>query len=237
MPLAKKYVHWLKPEAFEALRARLLARKIRMTPIRSVPCKGLSDVVDVGFVMPEEWNKTCRRQGSWYRQSDRNGLVLVLSSRPLDELGAKGLAAEAVIEPSDFQPPSLPDAAARKALAEDPEYRCRAPAEWFEITDEERRYWDRLIKRIGGAGTLDRAFETHNANHAAFLGGSPAAGAPGKAPYSIARSADVCSACVELFDLHPDLRRFPVKYVMPCPGLVLFGQAPKDAYLKVTRGK
>ena len=232
MPLSKKYVHWLPRGDFEALRSRLLGKKVRMTPIRSVPCKGLSDVVDIGFVMPEEWNKTCRRQGSWYRQSDRNGQILVLSSRPIE-----GLAAEAVIEPCDFRPPSLPDAAARKALAEDPGYRRRAPAEWFEITDEERRYWDNLIRKIGGTGTLDQVFEIHNANHAAFLKGAPAAetAGGGKAPYSIARSADVCSACVELFDLHPDLRRFPVKYVMPCPGLVLFGKAPRDAYLKVAR--
>ena len=232
MPLAKKYVHWISREALEALRARLLEKKIRMTPIRSVPCKGLSDAVDVGFVLPEEWNKTCRRQGSWYRQSDRNGFVLVLSSEPLDKLGAEGPSPEAVIEPCEFETPPPPDAAARKALAEDPDYRRRAPAEWFRISDEERRYWDNLVRKIGGTGTLDEWLETHNANHAAFFTAKPGGG---EAPHSIARSAGVCSACVELFDLHPDLRRHPVKYVMPCPGLVLFGGAPKDAWLKVTR--
>jgi hypothetical protein len=52
-----------------------------------------------------------------------------------------------------------------------------------------------------------------------------------KVPYSIANSIQVCSSCLEFFNLLGS--RWPVKYVVSCIGTVQFAKLPIDDYFKV----
>jgi hypothetical protein len=173
--------------------------------------------------------ETCRRQGAWYRQSDKNGKYLVISDKPLPEYEP-----ETVIEVSDFKAPGLPDTAGIKKLAEDKEYKKSAPEEWFKLTRKDNNHWKKLLAKLKIDESLEQGFEIHNANHANFIKGEYSVKTDkGPAPYSIADSAHVCSSCVELFNLHSAMEKYKVKYVMPCPGLVIYVGFEKDRYLKV----
>ena len=229
----RRYIYWLTDEELDALRRWMLEEKRkRITPVRGVPCKGFNELLDVSYVAPEEWDKVCRRQGGWYRESPRRGQYLVLSAEPLPVAEHR---LEAVVEPADFVPPRLPGAEEVAALARGEVATSRMPEGWNDITDRDRAYWRRLLARVGSDMTLDDIMTYHTANHANFIEPrffteAPPAHAP--IPYSIGRTAEVCSACVELSNILG--AAFPVKYVMPCPGFVLFTKLPADTYLRVS---
>mgnify|MGYP000047008739 CR=1 FL=1 len=52
-------------------------------------------------------------------------------------------------------------------------------------------------------------------------------------PYSIDRSAHLCSCCVELFQVLGD--EFERKLVAPCPGATIFARLKPDRYLLVEK--
>jgi hypothetical protein len=77
-------------------------------------------------------------------------------------------------------------------------------------------------------------FAWHCANHANFI--EPIyylETDQGPAPYSIARTKFVCSACLELFNIiGADWKR---KLVVPCPGAALFAGMATNRYYEVVQ--
>ena len=101
--MKRRYVYWLTDAELDALRRWMLAEKRkRITPVRGVPCKGFNDLLETSCVAPGEWDKVCRRQGGWYRESARRGLNLVVSCEPL---ACVERGPEATVEPCEFTPP------------------------------------------------------------------------------------------------------------------------------------
>jgi hypothetical protein len=75
-----KYIYWLPKEKEEGLRAELQSRNKKLKSGKAVVCTGLDEITEIISVSPDVWAGTCNRQGSWYRESDKNGLYLIISS-------------------------------------------------------------------------------------------------------------------------------------------------------------
>jgi hypothetical protein len=228
----RRFAYWIDRNELGALEEALRGeRGVRLTPVKSIPCRGFHELMDVSYVAPGEWDKVCRRQGGWYRGSSRCGQYLALAPYPLDQLSHR---VEALIEPSEFRPPRLPDVEEVAALA-----RTAAgdtPDGWDDPDERERAYWDRLLARTGSGLRLEDVLAFHTANHMNFVAPrfyTESEESPRPIPYSIGDTAHVCSACVELFGILG--AGFPVRYVVPCPGFVAYCGAPADAYLRVSR--
>ncbi|MEJ2522914.1 MAG: hypothetical protein P8080_08555, partial [Gammaproteobacteria bacterium] len=50
-------------------------------------------------------------------------------------------------------------------------------------------------------------------------------------PYSIGRTGEICSACLEFFNVIGG--RFRNKLVVPCPGAVIYAGLPVNRYIEV----
>jgi hypothetical protein len=110
-------------------------------------------------------------------------------------------------------------------------YREARPEEWENIGAVDREEQARWLKVMGLQGlTFEELFVSHCANHANFI--EPAyqvleEGLP--VPYSLGKTRTVCSACLEFYNIIGSV--FPKKYVVPCPGAVLFaGMVPNHYY-------
>lgn len=227
-----KHIYWLTAEEEEQLREGLASRGIALKSAKNIMCAPLDPVSKVTSVAPEVWNATCKRQGSWYRESDRNGLYLVVSPMELPEVEDRKAA---VITESDFVPPRLAADEDRYALVADPLYMAAEPEEWKRPADVEKRIYIRWAGRMGSdVEDYDELYLAHSANHANFL--RPrlfVRDEKGMIPYSIDRTANLCSCCVELFQVLGE--EYDRKLVAPCPGAVIFSRLKKDRYLLVTR--
>jgi hypothetical protein len=93
----------------------------------------------------------------------------------------------------------------------------------------------RWARRLGAdLKDYDVLHLSHTANHANFV--KPrffVRENQGIIPYSIDRSAHICSCCLELFQILGD--QFPKKLVGPCPGASLFARLKPDQYLLVEK--
>ena len=228
-----KHVYWLTPEEEGRLRDDLAFRGIDLKAAKGVVCAPLDPVRKASSVAPGVWNETCRRQGSWYRRSDKNGLYLVVS--PFDLPGYEGKKA-AVITESDFVPPRLAEDAEKEALVSDPRIRARIPDEWKRPEESEKRIYLRWAGRMGSdVRHYEDLYLSHTANHANFVHTRLyVEDENGVIPYSIDRTAHLCSCCLELFQvLGGDYDR---KLVAPCPGAVIFARLTQDRYLGVSKG-
>ena len=101
------------------------------------------------------------------------------------------------------------------------------------MSDVEKKLYVKWAQRFGSAcQDFPFLYLSHTANHGNFInphffiedGGSVI-------PYSIDRSAHLCSSCVELFNILGV--QFKKKLVAPCPGASLFARLEPDAYLLV----
>lgn len=179
---------------------------------------------------PEAWENyaLCRRQFSWYRQSPRRGQTLVVSALPLP---APAPEPEVIIRNSSFRPPRLPTPGEQSALIQRASYRNSRPDAWENIGAADREEQVRWMKVMGLQGmTFEELFVGHCANHANFI--EPAYQVledTQPVPYSQGKTRTVCSACLEFFNIiGAPLKK---KYVVPCPGAVLFaGMVPNHYY-------
>ncbi len=224
----EKHVYWMSAEQETRLTQQLSAQGIRVKTARGVVCTPLDPIPTVGRVPPGVWSETCARQGSWYRTSEKRGLTLVVSPFDLPEWRGQKAAR---ITASRFSPPRLAGEADKRALVE--AVRERIPEAWNRVTEVERRIALRWVRRLGsGLDDYTALHLSHTANHANFI--SPRLYVRDGAqiiPYSIERSAHVCSCCLELFQvLGPRFRR---KLVVPCPGATIFARLKPDQYLLV----
>jgi hypothetical protein len=214
------------------LRRELQAKGIKMRSARGVVCTPLDRITRISSVAPEVWSDTCKRQGSWYRASDKSGLYLVVSAFELEDFDHKKAG---TITASDFVPPRLATEEEKAALCEDPTMKRCLPEDWGNVTPLERKIYLRWAKRFGSdTESFDFLYLSHTANHANFI--TPrlfVEGKNGMVPFSIDRSAHLCSSCIELFQILGG--SYDKKFVAPCPGAVLFARLAPDRYLLVEK--
>ena len=223
-------MYWVPKEDANRLRQALARRGVEVTEVKRAVCLPLSRRIEVGLVAPEVWENyaLCRRQFSWYRHSPRQGQTLVVSSVPLPDIAP---APSALIRNSSFYPPRLPDREEQRALIQRASYRNSRPEEWENIGAEDREAQRKWMKVMGLQGlTFEELFVGHCANHANFI--EPAYQVledHQPVPYSLGQTRTICSACLEFYSIIGS--SFKKKFVVPCPGAVLFsGMVPNHYY-------
>ena len=159
-------------------------------------------------------------------------MYLLITNFPLYD---PDIQEQLIIMESNFRRPRIASEQDKLALAADPTFRRQLPAEWFNIPVSEKKIHLKWAKRLGSNLTeFDQLLLSQTANHSNFINprlyirdrdGSPI-------PYSIDRSAHLCSCCVELFDIVGD--RYSKKLVAPCPGAVICAGLEPDRYFMVT---
>jgi hypothetical protein len=227
-----KHVYWLSAEEEARLRRHLEAEGIKLKSAKGVVCTPLDEINKVTSVAPEVWDETCARQGSWYRASDKNDLFLVISSFELEGFARHKAAA---IRQVDFRPPRLADLKEKKEMVADLDFSARIPARWKQVSELEKRIFLRWACRLGAqVEDYDFLYLTQTANHANFTKPRFYVEEEGEmVPYSIDRSAHLCSCCLELFQVIGE--KHSKKLVAPCPGAILFARLKPDRYLLVEK--
>jgi hypothetical protein len=227
-----KHVYWLTKDEEAGLRKKLTAHDTKLKSAKGIVCTPLDVINKVSSVAPDVWDDTCCRQGSWYRTSDKNGLYLVISSFELE--GFEDQKAATITE-SDFVPPRLASLKDKQALLQDSSLKSRIPEEWQHVEDIEKRIYLRWARRLGSdVQDYDFLYLSHTANHANFI--NPrffVRDSNGIIPYSIDRSAHLCSCCVELFQVIGS--EYQKILVAPCPGATIFSRLKPDRYLLVKK--
>ncbi|MFH0786916.1 MAG: hypothetical protein V2B13_04780 [Pseudomonadota bacterium] len=185
---------------------------------------------EIGFVAPEDWDeyRLCKRQLSWYRISPFRHQVLVVSSFGLEDYQ---LQPETIIRNSTFRPRLFPGREEQLGLINRESYQKSRPDEWEDIAGEDQEQQKRWLKIMGlGHKRYEELFISHCANHANFI--EPAYYSleeDQRVPYSIGRTPYICSACLEFYNIVGTKAK--KKYVVPCPGAVLFaGMGPNHYY-------
>lgn len=228
----RKHIYWMTKDEEERLRDELAGRKIKLKSAKGIMCTPLDEINKITSVAPDVWNETCNRQGSWYRTSEKNGLYLIISSFDLEDYEDQK---EAVITESDFIPPLLADEKEKQALIEDSGLKERLPEGWLHPGDVEKRIYLRWARRLGSdVEDYDFLYLSHTANHANFI--NPqffTKNGEEIIPYSIDKSAHLCSCCVELFGVLGG--EYKTKLVAPCPGATIFARLKKDRYFLVKK--
>ncbi len=188
--------------------------------------------MEIAFVKPETWSKyaLCKRQFSWYRHSKKSGLYLIVSGKELDRFH---ITPEVIITNNPnkrFKPPVLPDREEQKRLINRESYINARPDEWEQIEDkkEDNEKWLRVMGIRGVS--YEELFITHSANHANFIEPEYYIVENGeKVPYSLGKTTQICSACLEFYNIIG--LPYRKKLVVPCPGAVIFaGMAPNHYY-------
>jgi hypothetical protein len=208
----------------------MASRNIKVRWAKGIVCTPLDEINKISIVAPEIWNDSCARQGSWYRVSDKNGLYLVISTFELTRFETYK---STIITRSEFKPPELATTQDKQKMVQDPGFINRVPAQWSEIDQRDKNIYLRWARRLGSNVTdYDFLYLTHTANHANFILPRFVIQENGaKIPYSIDRSAHLCSCCVELFQILGS--EYPKKLVAPCPGASIFARLKPDQYLLV----
>ena len=230
MPEYRKYVYWLTPQEEAALQRR---EGPDFWAARNVVCTLLHRAKRIGSAGPGVWDRLCRRQGSWYRRSSKNGQYLVVSAEPLTEYQHR---LETVLTLSDFSLPQPATVAGKKRLIESQLFLGLLPPGWNRPTAREKEHAVAWAQRLEpSVASFARLFLTATANHANFISPMFFTRVKGRpVPYSIDRSAHLCSCCVELFGL---MEMAPsCVLVAPCPGAVRFARLEPDQYLRAQRG-
>ncbi len=214
------------------MRQDIKAEGLKLKSAKGVVCTPLDKINKISSVAPEVWDETCGRQGSWYRASDKNGLFLVISSFELESLADYK---SATIRQVDFRPPHFAAVEEKKEMVADPDFNARVPARWKQVSEPEKRIFLRWAARLGPeVEDFDSLYLTQTANHANFIKPRFYVEDDGKiVPYSIDRSAHLCSCCLELFQVIGE--QHAKKLVAPCPGAVLFSRLKPDRYLLVEK--
>ncbi len=206
-----------------------------MVEAKKAVCVPLARKRQIGYVPPENWQRyrLCRRQLSWYATSRFAGLFLVITDLRLDRFG---LAQNTIIRKSSFRPPQMPgkEPAACRQLIDRPSYRRAAPAQWETFDSGEIEEQERRMAIMGVRGiSFTELFLVHCANHANFI--EPRFfienGNGGVVPYSIDQTKRICSACLEFYNIVGEA--YSKKFVVPCPGAVLFAGLSVNRYYEV----
>ncbi|RPI79074.1 MAG: hypothetical protein EHM45_04265 [Desulfobacteraceae bacterium] len=226
----KKYTYWLTREEELSLRESLAATGIKLKSAKGVTCTPLDELTKIASVAPEVWDDHCSRAGAWYKRSAKNGLFLIVSSFELLNLANHS---NTVISAGAFTPPRTITPEEEKKLIQTPEFMAKMPATWEKATENEKKIYLRWAHKLGSKiENFDALGRIHSANHANFI--QPRFYIERNSlviPYSLDRSAHLCSCCLELYNiLGQDFRK---KLVRPCPGAVFYARLEPDRYFLV----
>jgi hypothetical protein len=223
-----KHIYWLDPETQGDALAEIRKDKKRVYKAKHTPCQALYPRREVALVEPGVWDLQCRRQGSWYRASERSGQSLVVTNQALSEFVPWG---QVTLE--DFRPPRLATDEDVIEILSDPRVPEILPEGWGDFSPWEVPSVNAYLAAEGIDRSLQEVFCYYTANHLNFV--SPRLFLDQeqgrRIPYSIQKTALVCSACVESFGILGE--QYPVKYLAPCPGLKYVKTTPSQ-YLRVT---
>lgn len=228
-----KYLYWLDDDNFELARQALRegGNKLRsaiFTPCELMRARGDSYV----YAKPSLWSRICVRQGSWYRESARNGQIMLMGTQKLPAYFDAHLDAE--LNESDFIPASLPDPEQLAELTASTPYSRSKPEAWENKTWLDAVMFKTLflLTRFWGLrDSLNKHWTGHRANHANFISRHFTTEIDGEqVPYSVTENASVCSACAEYFNVNQPQTR---KLVRACPGAVIFGGTKRSVYVDV----
>ena len=225
----EKHIYWFDPDEHSGALDEFRKDRKRVYKAKHTPCQALYPRREVALVEPGIWDLQCSRQGSWYRSSHRNGQSLVVANQPLTEFTPWG---HVTLE--TFEPPRIAtDEDVIEILRDDraPEI---LPEGWGTFSPWEIQSVNAYLASQGVDRSLQEVFGYYTANHLNFVsprfflqeGNGPVI------PYSIQKTALVCSACVEIFGILGE--EYPVKYLTLCPGLKYVKPAASQ-YLRVTR--
>ncbi|HUU81668.1 MAG TPA: hypothetical protein VMW90_09485 [Acidobacteriota bacterium] len=228
----KKHIYWLTKHEEARLRNELASRNLRLRSAKGVVCTPLDPINKISSVAPKVWNETCGRKGSWYWTSEKKGLYLVVSSFELEDYREQKAA---TLTESDFVPPRLATLEDKEALFHDIELKRRVPEEWHHVEETEKRIYLRWARKLGSdLSDYDLLHLSHTANHANFLNPRFFIREDNRIiPYSIDRSAHLCSCCLELFQIIGG--EYNKKLVAPCPGATIYALLKPDRYLLVNK--
>lgn len=232
MATYRKYAYWTNRGKALELKNELTAQGLAVVEPRKAVCIPLSRRSDIGIVPPDTWKNSelCKRPLSWYWMSPFAGDYLIISATSLEQYG---FIRPIVLSNVTFKPPRLPNRTDLIRLASHSNYINAKPVEWDNLDAEDPSQQDRWLRVMGIRGkTYRELFLTHCANHANFI--EPeyfVREGDTIVPYSIAETREVCSACLEFFNIIG--RQYKKKLVVPCPGAVMYAGLPVNKYIAV----
>jgi hypothetical protein len=227
----KKFCYWVDFQGLKNVKEGLEKKEIEVRDETRIPCRVLRTSMEAGYVVPLAWEGFCKRRTSWYLSSEKARKFLVVSNCPLY---LSGLGKLILIMNSDFIPDRLPTSSETAELAQSVFFQRKKPRIWDKPLPLEKDFYQRWFERYQTQKPFDfgKILLGHSANHANFIDPKFFIDMNGrKVPYSIADSLQVCSSCLEFFDILGD--QWPVKYVVPCIGAVQFAHLPMNQYLRV----
>lgn len=231
-----KFTYWMDKQAFLVLHKTLSEMGIPLHETRKAACLPLSNKIAMGYVPPEAWSnfELCKRQLSWYSTSQFAGRYLLVSGTDINEYGLD-FKPSTIISKVKFKPIDLPgsDNEKIKELSDRKSFTRSCPAAFKEIESMDNGMQSRWLKIMGIAGiTYKDLFTLQCANHANFIEPDYFIDSEdGPIPYSIGMTKQVCSACLEFFNIIGT--KFKKKFVVPCPGAVLFAGMSVNTYYEV----
>jgi hypothetical protein len=230
-----RFTYWMGKRKFFELQKLLDKNNTEIYEAKKAICLPLSNSIEIGYVAPKAWTNfdICRRQLSWYESSRYSGQYLVISQSNICSYDLE-LKPSTTISKVFSRPKKLVMPTQEKILqlAKKEIFQKICPASFKDIDSVEDNIKSRWLKIMGIRGiTYDELFIYHCANHANFL--DPEffiESIDGPIPYSIGSTKQVCSACLEFFNIIGE--KFKKKFVIPCPGAVLFaGMVVNQYYL------
>jgi hypothetical protein len=219
----RKHIYWLDPVEHGDALGEFRKDKKRVYKAKHSPCQALYPRREIALVEPGIWDLQCSRQGSWYRSSHRQGQSLIVTNQALTDFVPWG---QVTLE--DFQPPGVATDKVVIEMLGDPRVPEILPEGWGIFSPWEVQAVNAYLAAEGIERSLQEVFAYYTANHLNFVfprfflnvDHGPVI------PYSIQKTALVCSACVEIFGILGE--EFPVKYLAPCPGLKYVKPTPSQ---------
>jgi len=131
----------------------------------------------------------------------------------------------------EFHPPRTATDRDVLSIVSDPRVPELLPMGWGNFSLWEKQAIGQFLKAQGIDRSLQEIFFYYTANHVNFVFPSffVSTREHDVIPYSIQKTALVCSACVELFGILGESHL--VKYLAPCPGLK-YVKPPEGTYLR-----
>ena len=81
-----KYIYWVPGGEFIKLKDDLESTEFKLKPVRKTSCETLiAKDKTVRYASPEIFSGLCKRHGTWYRESNKEGCYLVVSEEKLSE--------------------------------------------------------------------------------------------------------------------------------------------------------
>lgn len=216
-----KYFYWIRHDdyknIFNEIKDFFDGKEIPTAISRQ--CESLSMTRSVMIVPPEVWSENCYRQGSWFRNSDLNKDYLIVSSKelPIRSYIFRGKIQKIKIENLEF-----PSNFHYHHLLQSPEFKSKAPKEWFNLLEREKPIFKAFLERNKINLTLEELLSVHSINHANFLVSDPNLTFNCEYLCEIVRCSLfpqelICSACMEIFGvIGRNLKKMIIKN---CPGL------------------